>query len=607
MKMNLLKPDKFKYGFLKAFVLFNLLTASLISCSQNIDLVINGSSAYKIVVSKTNQKDVAAAKLLSSFMAQMGGAQIPVVGDDQPVQDKEILIGNNKHAKDFNIKANGNICLIRTKGNTLLLYGNNDDHSSADCVFYFAEKYLGCKVLASDVSIIPHQKTIEIAALNDSYSSPFSYRDLYYKDTYDSTYTAFNRVNHFDAGGQDRKWGEIWSSSFMYVIPKKRYFSTHPEYFALDENGKRIPYQLDLTNEALFKQYVANFRRLMQRFPKSKVWSVAANDAAAPNYCKCDKCEAINKREGTPMGTLLNFVNRIAAQFPDKIITTQAYLYYEEPPKTLKPASNVLIVEAGSYLLNHAEPYETSKDPKTITYRRRLERWTEITKNVRVWDYVTDFTNSMCPFPNLEVQQKNLQYFAKLGIKDVFMQGNIAKGGEFAELRAYLLAKLAWNPQDNPENIMNEFLDNYYGKAGPYIKQYLSLTNTALLKSQIPLTVHDKVSSHITGFLSPDLLLQYNQIFDNAEKAVAGNPQQLEHVKVARLPLIFSILEASKIQELNGKVNTFALTKNGMGKNIQSLLTDFVQTCKRNNIVKLSEGALTVDSYYANFNKGDKK
>ena len=185
----------------------------------------------------------------------------------------------------------------------------------------------------------------------------------------------------------------------------------------------------------------------MKRYPNSKIWSVAPNDASVPNYCHCPQCEAINKREGTPMGALLTFVNKVAAKFPDKIITTQAYMFYEEPPKTIKPAPNVLIVEAGSYLLNHAVPYETSNEPDVVTYRRRLEGWLALTDKVRIWDYVTNYFYLMCPFPNLEVQQKNLRYFARLGIKDVFIQGNIAKGGDMSRTESLASCKTALEPE----------------------------------------------------------------------------------------------------------------------------------------------------------------
>src|SRR6266542_4409198 len=572
--------------------------------SQSIVLTNNDASSYKIIAPGANSSTYSTAQKLSSFIKQMSGAIIPVSGDDIQLQQQEIVIGNNKHisALHLNIdlsKIKSDEYVIKTFGNTILLYGKNDS-DVINCVYWFLQKYLGCAMLSSDVTIIPNTKNITLPAINDDYTPPFTYRDLYYKDAYDSMYTKFNRVDHFDVGGQNRKWGEIWSASFNYVIPPKKYFATHPEYFAVNEKGQRIPNQLNVSDERMFNEYVKNFTQLMKRYPNSKVWSVAANDASAPNYCRCPQCEAINKREGTPMGALLTFVNKVAAKFPDKIIATQAYMFYEEPPKTIKPAANVLIVEAGTYLLNHAVPYETSNEPDAVTYRRRLKGWLALTNNVRIWDYVTDFFYLMCPFPNLEVQQKNLQYFAKLGIKNIFMQGNISKGGEFSELRAWLLARLLWNPNINYDDATDYFLNYYYGNAGTYIKEYLSLTTSSLLKSGIPLTVHDSVSKHFTGFLAPNFLAQYNQIFDNAENAVKNNPDQLDRVKTARLSLMYAMLEASKASSAKNKKNVNALSYTG-NKSTQDLLEEFVQICKKHGIVKLSEGAATVDSYQANF------
>lgn len=589
------------------------LTFFLLVCSTNIysqiNLVVNnGGTAYKIIVAANNIESFKAAKSLSTYINKMSGVNIPVSNDNAQPHQKEILIGNNSHIEALHLNIDPHQfkrgeCIIRTFGNTILLTGKRDS-DIANCVYYFMEKYLGCKAFSSDVIIVPKTRAIELASVNENYSPPFNYRDLYYNDAYDSDYTKLNRIDHFDAGGQNRKWGEIWSSSFMYVIPVNTYFKSHPEYFALNEKGERIPDQLDLTNENLFNEYVKNFRELMKRFPNSKIWSVAANDAVQPNYCHCANCEAINKKEGTPMGTLLNFVNKIAAQFPDKIIATQAYRFYEEPPKTIRPVSNVLIVECGSIELNHATPYQTATDVATQTYRRRLQAWTSVTPNIRVWDYVTDFPYLMCPFPNFQVLQKNLQYYANLGIKNIFMQGDINKGGEFAELRAYVLAKLLWNPNINVNAAMNDFLNSYYGNAAPFMRRYINTTTDALLKSNIPLTSQDHPHKHFKGFLSPERLVLYNKIFDNAESAVANNPEQLERVKVARLPLIYAMLEISKMVNIaNKKQNVTASVGYTSSKNILDLLNYFVTMCNKHGIVKMAEYPTTVSSFQADFTK----
>jgi len=186
------------------------------------------------------------------------------------------------------------------------------------------------------------------------------------------------------------------------------------------------------------------------------------------------------------------------------------------------------------------------------------------------------------------------------------MQGNIAKGGEFPELRTWLLARLLWNPNINYNNAIDYFLNHYYGKAGPHIKEYISLTTSSMLKSDIPLTVHDSVSKHFAGFLASNFLAQYNQIFDNAENAVKDNPDQLDRVRATRLSLIYATLETSKAPTAKNKTNVNTLSYAG-NKSKQDLLEEFVQICKKNKIVILSKDTPTVDSYQADFMKSMKQ
>ena len=50
-----------------------------------------------------------------------------------------------------------------------------------------------------------------------------------------------------------------------------------------------------------------------------------------------------------------------------------------------------------------------------------------------------------------------------------------SRGGDFAELRAYLVSKLMWNPEANVDSLMQHFLHGYYGEAAPYLYQYIKV------------------------------------------------------------------------------------------------------------------------------------
>lgn len=45
-------------------------------------------------------------------------------------------------------------------------------------------------------------------------------------------------------------------------------------------------------------------------------WSVSQMDGNG--NCTCSHCMALDKYDGSPSGSILNYVNKVAAQFPDK-------------------------------------------------------------------------------------------------------------------------------------------------------------------------------------------------------------------------------------------------------------------------------------------------
>ncbi|MFR5855091.1 MAG: DUF4838 domain-containing protein [Lachnospiraceae bacterium] len=76
-----------------------------------------------------------------------------------------------------------------------------------------------------------------------------------------------------------------------------------------------------------------------------------------------------------------------------------------------------------------------------------LADWAKIAPHLYLWDYTTNFSNYLQPFPNWHVIGENLRLFRRLGVEGVLEQGNYAPGkaSAFAPLRIYLLSRLLWN------------------------------------------------------------------------------------------------------------------------------------------------------------------
>lgn len=557
----------------------------------------NGFSLYRIVIpSNATGQEQKAASVLQDYLLQISGAAIPIVSASRPGTKYEILLGQNERISELAIPVNFNELeadgfVIMTDSMRLVIAGGNDKGTLFG-VYTFLEKYLGCRMYSPKVKIIPTRDTIMFGKITDKEIPRIKYRTIHYKPSWDAEYVDWHKLNH-DAEGERPAWGS-WVHTFNHLVPPEIYFKDHPEYYAL-RDGKRLPTQLCLTNPEVVKVVVQNLRREISKNPGAKYWSVSQNDNR--KYCMCDECRALDDKEGSHSGTMINFVNQVAAQFPDLMISTLAYEYTRKAPATLKPAKNVNIMLC-SIEVRRDVPIANAEDTMSVSFVKDVRDWGKIASDIIVWDYVIQFNNLVSPFPNLQVLQPNLQFFAENGVTAMFEQGNREVGGEFANLRTYLIAKLEWDPYANADTIINDFLRGYYGPAGKHIRQYMDEMRIALLSANEPLKIFGSPVEASTTYLTPELIARYKQIFDEAELSVADDPKVLERVRIARQPLNFAIMEQSK-RNFSGEMGVFV--KNGekwtVRPEIRSMIDPFTDLCLREGVTRLREWSTTPEAY----------
>ncbi len=294
------------------------------------------------------------------------------------------------------------------------------------------------------------------------------------------------RVN--TVGGEAKYGGttgqSLISHSFGGQIPSGKYGKEHPDYFAL-RNGKRLSDVKDdwseaepcLTNPDVLKIVTEAVLADLKAHPDKENISVSQNDNA--QNCLCPNCKAIDDREGTPMGTLLEFVNAIAdtvaKEHPTVKVGTLSYWYTRKPPKTLKPRPNVQI-QLCSIECCMIHPINDPTCEKNVQFCQDMDEWGKLTQNIFIWNYNTNFSNYLLPCPNLRVIEPNIRYFVDHGAKGIFMQaaGN-STGAELSDLRNYVMANLLWDPTRSGQQLVDEFLDLHYGQAAPPIRRFINM------------------------------------------------------------------------------------------------------------------------------------
>ena len=562
---------------------------------QQIVLTDNNSSRYTILIpAHATAYEQQAAGVLQNYLMQISGAALPIITADKHRSPYEIVLGQNERLDELNTGINYAVLkedgfAIKTDSSRLIIAGGNEKGTLYG-VYSFLEKYLGCRMYTPKVKVIPSNTKITLENINDQQVPVIGFRDTHYRATWDAEYTDWHKLDHAP-DGERTDWG-MWVHTFNELVPPQVYYQSHPEWFAMVK-GKRLPTQLCLANPAVLEVTVQNLRKKIAQNPSAKYWSVSQNDNR--DYCTCDLCRALDSIEGSPSGSIISFVNKVADQFPDKMISTLAYEYGRHAPKTLKPRDNVNI------MLCSIEAYRDkalTQDTASAEFVKDVKDWGKISKDIIIWDYVIQFNHLLSPFPNFQVLQPNLQFFAENGVNAMFEQGNREVGGEFAALRSYMISKLMWDPYLNADSVMNDFLNGYYGAAGKNIRTYIDVMREELLKNKKPLRIFGSPNDAADTYLTPALIAKYNSMFDEAEKAVKDSAVILERVRIARLPLMYATMEQAK-KNYTGENGVFVKV-NGKWEartSIRNMVDEFVDLCKREGVTQVKEWSTTPEEY----------
>jgi hypothetical protein len=559
--------------------------------SFSITLVNNGKSEYSIVRSKNaSGHEQSACIVLQNYLEQISGVFIPIIEDNNPESEFEILIGNtNRNKLNENVQIDG--FLITIISNKLIISGK--EKGTLYGVYTFLEKYLGCRKYSSGFKQIPTQASIILDEINDLQNPQLNFRSLHYWDAEtDQEYLDWHKLNRIE-----EKWG-LWGHSFFKLVSPVRYFDKNPEYFSL-VNGERKAMQLCLTNPDVLEIVVSELGKRINETSDLKYWSVSQNDDIGA--CECEKCVALNNKYESYQGSLLTFVNQIAARFPEKIISTLAYNFSRKPPKGLKPRENVNIMFS-SIDINRSKPVDT--DPRSQKFRGEYDEWDKLTSNIIVWDYVVQFTNYISPFPNLHTLKPNFDYFSKNQPEGFFIQGSVEVPGELAELRTYILSKLLWDKDSDIDQIKSEFLNSYYGRAGVFVGRYIELIHENVISSWRRMDIYDNPIIPYQNYLSPNLLKDYLSILDTAETLVSGDVELTKRVQMVKLPLHFAALQQARFFGIDRlgvfeKQNKKWEVRSGLKNELQF----FIEKLKELQITQLNESGLSPEQYYTEWIK----
>ncbi len=560
---------------------------------------------YSIYLSsEASKSEVWAAKELQHWLKEIGGATFALnyyqPTETLPERAQRIYVGCSPALQskigEEEPKWKDESFRYFNRGPEIYIYGGKE-RGTMYGVFSFLENEFGCRWYAPGADCIPTRSESRFEKLDHREAPGLKVRNDFFYTAFDPVWMARNKLNGRmssnpaeQPGGCESYWGV---HTFYTFVPPSEFYDKHPEYFSLID-GKRVAdpdnpdwgkrAQLCLSNPNVLKLMTRRVKDFIREHPEHAIYSVSQNDWGNP--CQCTKCQALVKKYGgKESGILIWFVNQVAEavekEFPDKQIGTLAYQYTRSAPENIQPRHNVVVrlcpIEACV-----AHPLESCE--KNQSFMDDLRDWSAISPQLYIWDYVVNFQRYIMPYPNFAVLQPNIKTFIDNKAIGIMEQGSYQeRGAEFQELKAYLIAKLMWEPDLDAERVIDDFMPGYYGRSGQYIRRYFD----RLQQSVTPET-HFGIGLDAWDPLFTDELVDKSvRLFAKAKK-VADNEEILRRVNMAELPILY--LKCKREPVKSREDGTFQQFIRTLEKEGIELIAEY-----RDNLEKLKKHVLSAE------------
>ena len=361
-------------------------------------------------------------------------------------------------------------------------------------------------------------------------------------------------------------WGAAGVHNNGVLVDPFIYFNDHPEYYALNKDGKRSWQGAQRVSQrgigvpkSMTRDEVDDFRNRMnlcwsnpevQRIavetmlkwaalsPETKILSELQGDSNDPSdWCQCDNC----KKFGVSCtDKLLRFVNILAKavreKYPDKLVETWAYCITIDPPVKVLPEPNVPVSYAvcdspwgknGSYT-------ETRIDaPSCVRGINGFSDWKKTGSTSGVALY----------FPSTYEAMNKMRYFAERGATNHFFAFPMRLPKD--DLATYIMRKLAWDLTTDVESAIDRFMSYYYGPAAPAMRQYFNLVEAQKLAYAKGIGQGDLGSDYIPFVVDYETMVK-GLVYLNQAEALVKRDDGKQMIRYQKLVFLNSYLLRSK-------------------------------------------------------------
>jgi len=348
--------------------------------------------------------------------------------------------------------------------NTVGLIGESDLATSY--AVYTLLDQLGCRWFLPSAmgEVLPISKTITLKE-QDVSTAPYTIdRSLTYSDN------DFARRNRL--GGMELSAGH----ALEFAVPKELR-TQHPEIKAII-GGKPHDHYVKWTHPLVAEAITKTLLDKLAKEPETKTLSLSPDDGATWDESDDTKFDAgdfdPSLQTVAKADRLMVLCNRIAAaiapKYPDVKFGMLAYVDYTRPPVREKPHP-AIVPQIAPITFTRAHPLNDPGEPNNKSFQQLIEGWGKVVPATSYYFYGFYLAEVSSPNPMLTKWGHDIPFIYQRGACRYWQPETLTNFD--TSLHAHWLGlRMAWDPSQKPEAIVDEINSRLYGHAGAAMSAY---------------------------------------------------------------------------------------------------------------------------------------
>ncbi len=464
---------------------------------------------------------------------------------------------------------------IRGKNGNFYITGNNCLATPIG-VYRFLEQ-LGARFYASDCEIVPGGGNGEFAENLDILDVPgYHVRSV--------NYWLKQGASIFSTRAQRWRMGNNAFHTETMLCDPRAYAEKHPEYYAMDRFGKRMPeyvssgevypgskrmeklktyqdlYRHDVhlcySNRDAGRAVYENAVMWVKGMPYA--WGFILSPMDGDGFCACPECLKLDTEKRSYTDRVIYFfnpvINALKAKFPETDFITLVYYMCLRPPQREKMSENAIVMLC-PYTPEVKDRGHWFDHPANAEFMPFYNYWIKHPGGVYIYEYTVAYSISLSFLHEQHVYR--IKRYYQDGVRGFHCDG---RNAFMHSLWEYMMNRLLWNPELDHTALVKEFMPVYYGAAAPEMLDiYNQLKNiTAAPERMQGLAAPDK------DLLTADEALQLLRVFDRAETRLDKNA--LEYARVMREKAYLNKIFLQNYNPVDGTAKDIGLFKTRLGE-----------------------------------------